>query len=112
MEDDKDIIIAGQARIIAVQAKRIEELERLLSKALNEIAGLKRRLGLNSSNSGKPPHSDGLCKRTLPSREKSNKPSGGQKGHSGTTLMQTTVPDYVVEHHVKSCEELASKICL
>lgn len=103
MKKNKDLIIAEQAQIIAAQAARITELETLFSKALVEIADLKRRLGLNSSNSGKPPHSDGLAKRTLPSREKSDKPSGGQKGHPGATLMQTATPDHVVEHPVIAC---------
>ena len=49
------------------------------------IAELERRLGLNSSNSGKPPSSDGLKKpvRVKSLREGSGKQRGGQKGHKG-----------------------------
>ena len=52
------------------------------------IAELERRLGLNSSNSGKPPSSDGLKKpgRVKSLREGSGKQRGGQKGHTGETL--------------------------
>jgi transposase len=64
---------------------------------------LERRLGLNSSNSGKPPSSDGLKKpaRVRSLREKSQKKPGGQKGHKGETLRQSADPD-VIEHHFPS----------
>src|ERR1035437_3467070 len=54
------------------------------------IAELERRLGLDSSNSGKPPSSDGLKKpaRVNNLRERSGKKPGGQKGHKGETLRQ------------------------
>ena len=69
------------------------------------IAELERRLGLNSSNSGKPPSSDGLKKppRTRSSREPSGKKPGGQKGHKGETLRQVAEPDSVVDHYPPSC---------
>ncbi len=69
------------------------------------VADLERRLGLNSSNSGKPPSSDGLKKppRTSSLRERSGRPSGGQKGHRGTTLEQVATPDIRIEHFPEQC---------
>ena len=69
------------------------------------IAELERRLGLNSSNSGKPPSSDGLKKpaRVKSLRERSGKKPGGQKGHKGETLRQVTDPDEVVDHYPSAC---------
>ena len=69
---------------------------------------LERRLGLNSSNSGKPPSSDGLHKpkrepRTRSLREPSGKPSGGQKGHKGETLRQVADPNVTIDHHPETC---------
>src|SRR4051794_26508343 len=57
-------------------------LQETIAVLLARVTELERRLGLNSSNSGKPPSSDGLHKpqrepRSL--REPSGKPSGGQK---------------------------------
>ena len=59
--------------LIAAQAAEIAALK-------GHIAELERRLGLNSSNSGKPPSSDGLKKpaRVSSLRERSGKKPGGQ----------------------------------
>ena len=69
------------------------------------LAELERRLELNSSNSGKPPSSDGLKKpaRVKSLRERSGKISGGQKGHKGETLRRVTDPDEVVDHYPPAC---------
>jgi transposase len=69
------------------------------------MAELERRLGLNSSNSGKPPSSDGLKKpaRVTSLRESSGKKPGGQKGHKGETLRQVADPDEVVDHYPSAC---------
>ncbi len=70
-----------------------------------QIAELERRLGLNSSNSGKPPSSDGLNKplRVKSLREPSGKKTGGQKGHKGETLRQVAEPDTIVDHFPPAC---------
>jgi len=89
-----------------------EELIALIKAQAAEIAALKariaeleRRLGLNSSNSGKPPSSDGLKKppRVTSLREPSDKPSGGQKGHKGETLRQVAEPDRIIDHYPPTC---------
>jgi transposase len=69
------------------------------------MAELERRLELNSSNSGKPPSSDGLKKpaRVRNLRERSGKKPGGQRGHKGETLRQVTDPDDVVNHYPVAC---------
>jgi transposase len=74
--------------------------------ALRErLADLERRLGLNSSNSGKPPSSDGLKKppRVSSLRQPSGKKTGGQKGHPGTTLRRTETPDVTIDHYPEAC---------
>ena len=88
-------------RLLRENAAMKELIERLQSK----IAELERRLGLDSSNSGKPPSSDGLKKpaRTRSLREPSGKKRGGQKGHPGETLRQVDTPDRVVDHYPEIC---------
>ena len=72
------------------------------------IEELERQISLNSSNSSKPPSSDGLKKPKTEPRTKSlrrssgNKP-GGQKGHKGGTLRQTADPDHVEDHFPPIC---------
>jgi transposase len=82
-----------------------EELIALIAALKSRIAELERQLGLNSSNSGKPPSSDGLKKpaRVSSLRERSGKKPGGQKGHKGETLRQVTDPNEVVDHYPSAC---------
>ena len=103
--NDKDIII----QLLKSQLNKLEELNRSHSQIIEQqalrIAELERRLGLNSSNSSKPPSSDGLRKKPAPKslRSKSGKKSGGQKGHKGHTLEQTAHPDKIINHDADEC---------
>ena len=85
--------------------RRIAELETLLRNALERIVELERRLGLNSTNSSKPPSSDWFRKKPSPKslRIKGQNPTGGQKGHKGHTLDRIETPDKIVIHGVDSC---------
>ena len=90
---------------LEVLLKRIAalEAENLRLKAENEE--LRRRLGLTSENSHKPPSSDGYRKKSVrPGLPKDGKKSlGGQTGHKGKTLRQVEKPDKVEVHLPESC---------
>ena len=61
------------------------------------VKQLQSRLNMSSRNSSKPPSSDGLSKPAPKSlRVAGQKPTGGQKGHPGSTLCQATQPDKIV----------------
>lgn len=84
-ESDKDELICTLLEQVASLQAKVEELQ--------------GRLALNSSNSSKPPSSDGLNKPKPKSlRGRSGKASGGQKGHPGTTLKQAERADQVINH--------------
>jgi transposase len=102
---DSGTAAAGNDAII--EALRAENaLLRAENAALTgRLAALERLLGLNSSNSGKPPSSDGLKKlpRVSSLREPSGKRTGGQKGHPGKTLCRTDAPDAIIDHYPEAC---------
>jgi transposase len=87
------------SEVVALIASLQRELEALRA----ENAELRRRLGLDSSTSSKPPSSEGLRKKPVSLREPSGRPSGGQKGHKGETLRQVAEPDRIVTHAASAC---------
>ncbi len=82
-----------------------DEKDALIVALLERIEELERRVGLNSTNSGKPPSSEGFRKpsRVNNQREKTGRKSGGQAGHEDTTLRQVTTPDKVIDHCPSVC---------
>ena len=97
--------------------RRIEELESERNRLLEEKAGmagrieqlerqveeLTRKTGLNSTNSSKPPSSDGLRRKPRPTsperkrRKEQGRRPGKQKGAPGARLAPVAVPDRVEE---------------
>ncbi len=92
--------------------ERIAELEvenALLREQLTavqvRVQELEARLAKDSHNSGKPPASDGLARKTRSLRRHSGKKPGGQLGHRGETLHLVATPDAVVEHRPTVCAQ-------
>jgi transposase len=81
----------------------------------NNILQLSRLLfTVQLLDSREPPSSDGLKKpsRVTSRREASGRPSGGQKGHQGETLLQVAEPDKVVDHFPASNATCGSAMTL
>jgi transposase len=79
--------------LIAAEKKLSPALKASLEVLLLLVSILVNRLGLNSSNSSKPPSTDRFRKKE-PKASTGRKP-GGQCGHVGTTLKQFAEPDVV-----------------
>ena len=90
---------------------KIEELNHELDICRQKLSDLEeskkllvRRANLNSSNSSKPPSSDGYRKPAPKSlRGKSGLKQGGQTGHPGRTIVLPHEPDELVLHYPNKC---------
>lgn len=74
------------------------------------IAELEKRLGKNSSNSSKPPSSDGLKRAKSLRPKNSGRKPGGQPGHPGQTLHQSPSPDITVTVPLDQCPECGADL--
>ena len=92
---DKDKLILDLLEKVEILTNRLESAEK-------EIAELKARLNSNSSNSSKPPSSDGYQKKPAFPKKKKGK-QGGQTGHKGKTLRQADNPDKIVSCKPSNC---------
>ena len=107
---DKEILIELLLNALA----RIDELERVVASQAATIQQLQDQLAKNSSNSSKPPSSDGLKKpKSRSLRQKGEHSLGGQPGHKGNTLKMVAKPDHVQPHlllHCPHCQTDLSEI--
>jgi transposase len=103
--------LAAEVEVLRLQLaerdRRIAELEAQLAVALARIADLEAKLGLNSSNSSKPPSSDPPWNKPKPKRRSpSGKKPGGQPGHKGAhrELLPPEKVNHTVKHRPSGCK--------
>jgi transposase len=111
--------LADRDQRLRRQAEEIAKQKQQIADAAKQIADLERQLALrkqNSTNSSKPPSSDGLAgePRLRGRREKSRRKAGGQPGHRGAhrplapaekvTEVRTVLPEQCQHcgHHLPS----------
>ncbi|MGK5095112.1 IS66 family transposase [Deltaproteobacteria bacterium TL4] len=87
-------------------------LEEKIKRLEAENQKLRDQLAKNSSNSSKPPSSDGLKKaqKTKSLRKKGEKKNGGQEGHEGNTLQMSESPQETEKLEVNQCEKCGSSL--
>ena len=90
----------GEEAVVRLVRKLTDNFKVLVIR----MQALEDRLVKNSSNSGKPPSSDGLNKPSPKSlRKRHGRKSGGQPGHAGHTLKTVEHPDREEVHRVSRC---------
>jgi len=88
----------------------IRYLEMTIQQLQTRVHDLEARLAKNSSNSSKPPGSDGLKKKPKSLRNKSGKKPGAQQGHAGKGLAQVKNPNSIITHVPASCQGCGSNL--
>jgi len=106
----RDELIRQQQALLWEQNVLIEQLREQHSRLAEQVKSLHERLAKDSHNSHLPPSSDRFGRKPKSSRKKSEKQSGGQPGHPGSSLQWSATPDEVVEQHVSPVKP-ASTIC-
>src|SRR5258708_7558743 len=94
MTPDEEIAV-----LRAENAQQREQIAGLVAR----VQELEARLAKDSHNSGKPPSSDGLVRKTRSLRKRSGKQPGGQLGHPGETRHLVATPDELIEHRPAVC---------
>ena len=89
----------GEDAVVSLVTQLLDRLDAVES----HLEALEKRTKKTSQNSHKPPSGDGFGKRTKSLRVKSDKSSGGQPGHPGTTLEWSETVDWVEIHDVTIC---------
>lgn len=100
-------------RKVAERERQIAEREQQIADAEKQIADLERQLALrqrNSTNSSKPPSSDGLAgeQRARGRKHKSKRKPGGQLGHPGhhrplVPTAEVSATEVVLPQHCRHC---------
>ena len=88
-----------------------EQKDELILRLWERVETLEALQLKNSSNSSKPPSSDGFKRRPKSRREAGKASPGGQKGHPGTTLKRVACPDEVQVHKAPNrCDACGSRL--
>jgi transposase len=109
--------LADRDEQIRRQAEQIAEQHQQIADAEKQIADLERQLALrkqNSTNSSKPPSSDGLAGEPRPRgrRKKSRRKAGGQPGHRGAhrPLVALTKDDEIRPVLPEQCQHCGHRL--
>ena len=100
----------------AEKDRQIREQQDRISKQQEQIAELERQLAArkkNSTNSSKPPSSDGLAgkqRRRCSPRKKSGRKPGGQPGHTGHERPRVENPDRIEEVLPQQCKRCGTAL--
>jgi transposase len=100
----RDELIQQQHELLSEQNALIQRHGEQMSRLSEQLKALQDRLARDSHNSHLPPSSDRFVRKPKSLRKQSEKKSGGQPGHRGSSLSWSSTPDEMIEQHVERCE--------
>ena len=108
--------VAERDQQVAERDQQIADAEKQIADAGKQIADLERKLATrkrNSTNSSKPPSSDGMAgpqRRRCSPRKKSGRKPGGQPGHMGQERQRVENPDRTEEVLPLQCKHCGTAL--
>jgi transposase len=109
--DELVVLVGEQAAAIERLEVAVAERDAVVKQLRGEVGELRRRLGQDSSNSSRPPSSDGPFRRPkpkasgMPSGEGVRRKPGKQRGAAGKNRAQVSDPDETVPVEPQACSE-------
>ncbi len=93
-----------QQEMVSEQNALIQQMREQISGLSEQVKSLRDQIAKDSHNSHLPPSSDRFVRKPKSLRKKSEKKSGGQPGHQGSSLQFSSTPDEIIEQQVERCE--------
>ncbi len=100
----RDELIQQQQARLSEQNALIQQHGEQMSRLSEQLKAVQDRLAKDSHNSHLPPASDRFVRTPKSLRKPSEKPSGGQPGHRGSSLQFSATPDEIILQQVERCE--------
>jgi transposase len=107
-EEIRAVYARGEEAVVELVTGLVEQMAKQEAR-LTELEGIVKK---NSKNSSKPPSGDGFGRKTKSLRTKSEKNTGGQTDHQGTTLEWSERVDEIVSHQVEQCQGCGADLAL
>jgi transposase len=109
-EEIRAVYARGEEAVIELVEGLMASFVKQIEKLESRVTELEGQISKNSRNSSKPPSGDGFGNKTKSLRTKSERKTGGQPDHPGSTLEWSSEVDVVVEHKVKKCQGCGSSL--
>jgi len=107
----EDAVVALVVGMMSNWVEAMQQQQEIIHLLEERVQALEDQLAKNSSNSGKPPSSDGFKRPGHGSlRQSGGKKSGGQPGHKGYTLEMKADPKHIQVHRVEHCHRCRSNL--
>jgi transposase len=107
----RDARIQQLESLLEQQSALLQQMQEQTVSLTQQVKSLQERQAKDSHNSSLPPSSDRFTRQTKSLRKKSDKQTGGQEGHRGSSLHWSSTPDEIIEKQVERCEACQHNLC-